>query len=132
MCIDPRVKSCNSLVNILARAEALASGADEVNMLDLDGTLRKAPAITFFWPGIGLCLHPRWRVRSPASQRATVLELASISKIPAHETRLTTYDVCTADEVFVTGSGAGIVPVTEVDRRPVAGGRRISGGFLGR
>ena len=55
--------------------------------------------------------------------RATVLALARREKIPAHDTRLTMYDVYTADEIFVTGSGAGIVPVTEVDKRPVSNGR---------
>jgi branched-chain amino acid aminotransferase len=40
-----------------------------------------------------------------------------------HETRLTLYDVYTADEIFVTGSGAGIVAVTEVDKRVVSEGK---------
>ncbi len=121
MCIDPRVKSCNYLVNILARAEAVASGGDEAIMLDIDGYVSECAGSNIFLVKDRSLYTPPLQSALAGITRETVLELASISKIPVHETRLTTYDVYTAEEVFITGSGAGIVPVTEVDRRPVSG-----------
>jgi branched-chain amino acid aminotransferase len=123
MCIDPRVKSCNYLVNILARSEAVASGADEAIMLDIDGYVAEGAGDNIFLVKDHALYTPPLQDALAGITRATVLELASDSKIPAHETRLTTYDVYTADEVFITGSGAGVVPVTEVDGRPVSGGQ---------
>jgi branched-chain amino acid aminotransferase len=123
MCMDPRVKSCNYLVNILARAEAMASGADEAIMLDINGYVAEGAGDNVFLVKDRALYTPPVESALAGITRATVLELASMAMIPAHETRLSTYDVYTADEVFVTGSGAGIVPVTEVDRRPVASGQ---------
>ena len=123
MCIDPRVKSCNYLVNILARAEAVASGADEAIMLDIDGYLSEGAGDNIFLVKERALYTPTLESALAGITRATVLDLARESKIPVYETRLTTYDVYTADEIFLTGSGAGIVPVTEVDLRPISGGR---------
>ena len=55
--------------------------------------------------------------------RGAILELAAEAGIPAAEARLTRYDVYTADECFVTGTGAELMPVTEVDGRPIADGK---------
>jgi branched-chain amino acid aminotransferase len=54
--------------------------------------------------------------------RRTVLELAERLKITAREETLTRHDLFTADEMFLTGSGAEIVPVTRVDARPIGQG----------
>ena len=55
--------------------------------------------------------------------RNVVLELARKEALTVYETKLTSYDIYNADEVFVTGSGAGIIPVIEVDKREVSGGK---------
>jgi branched-chain amino acid aminotransferase len=124
VCIDPRVKSCNYVVNILARAEALASGADEAIMLDMNGYVSEGAGANIFLVKQGALYTPPAESALAGITRSTVLELASAAKIPAHETRLTIYDIYTADEIFLTGTGAGIVPVTEVDGRQVARGKR--------
>jgi branched-chain amino acid aminotransferase len=55
--------------------------------------------------------------------RMTVLELSGSLGIPAREKTLGRYDLLAADEAFLTGSGAGIVPVTSLDERPIGAGR---------
>jgi len=54
--------------------------------------------------------------------RGAILELAAEARIPAGEARLTRYDVHTADECFVSGTGAEVMPVAEVDGRPIGTG----------
>ncbi|MBW1711584.1 MAG: branched-chain-amino-acid transaminase [Deltaproteobacteria bacterium] len=123
MCLDPRIKSCNYLVHILARAEALASGADEAIILDIFGYVSEGCGDNIFLVKDGQLYTPAVQDALEGITRETVIDLARRAGLTVHETRLTTYDVYTADEVFVTGSGAGIVPVTEVDKRPLSGGR---------
>ena len=55
--------------------------------------------------------------------RGAILELAAEARIPAAEARLTRYDVHTADECFVCGTGAEVMPVTTVDGRPIGDGK---------
>ncbi len=123
MCFDPRVKSLNYLANILARMEALSSGADEAIMLDIHGYVSEGAADNIFLVKNGELYTPSVQDALEGITRATVIELAGRRKIQVHETKLTLYDVYTADEVFVTGSGAGIVAVSEVDKRVVCGGK---------
>lgn len=119
MCLDPRVKSINYLVNILARMEAIASGADEAIMLDIHGYVSEGAGDNIFLVKNGELYTPEVQDALEGITRQTVIELAVRMGIKVHETRLTLYDVYNADEVFITGSGAGIVPVTEVDKRIV-------------
>jgi branched-chain amino acid aminotransferase len=123
MCLDPRVKSLNYLANIMARMEALASGADEAIMLDIHGYVSEGAGDNIFLVKGGELYTPNVQDALEGITRQTVIDLASQKKIEVHETRLTLYDAYTADEVFVTGSGAGIVPVTDVDRRIVSQGK---------
>lgn len=122
-CIDPRIKSLNYLVNILARAEAQASGADEAIMLDIQGYISEGSADNIFLVRRRALWTPPVQSALEGITRQTVIELGKEVSIPTYETLLTLYDIYTADEVFVTGSGAGIVPVTEVDKKPVGGGK---------
>jgi branched-chain amino acid aminotransferase len=119
-CLDPRIKSLNYLVNILARAEAQASGADEAIMLDIRGFISEGSADNIFLVRRGALWTPPVQSALEGITRQTIIDLA---KEASHEAPLTMYDVCTADEVFVTGSGAGIIPVVEVDKKPVKEGK---------
>ena len=119
--LDPRIKSLNYLVNVLARAQAQASGADEAMILDLDGFVTEGSADNLFLVNAGALYTPRAEDALEGITRATVIEMAKRERIPVNERQLTVYDFYTADEVFVTGSGAGIVPVLEIDGRPVSG-----------
>ncbi len=121
--MDPRVKSLNYLVNILARAEALASGADEAIMLDIQGFITEGSGDNIFLVRQGALLTPPVQSALEGITRQTVIDLGKEASISTHEAPLTLYNVYTADEVFVTGSGAGIVPVIEVDKRPIGEGK---------
>jgi branched-chain amino acid aminotransferase len=123
MCLDPRIKSLNYLVNILARAEAQASGADEAIMLDIHGYVSEGAGDNLFLVRDGGLYTPYLQDALEGITRATVIEMAGREKIPVHEARLTLYDFYTADEVFATGSGAGIIAVTEVDKKVISGGK---------
>jgi branched-chain amino acid aminotransferase len=122
-CFDPRIKSLNYLANILARIEAQASGADEAIMLDIQGHLSEGSADNVFLVRKGALYTPPAQSALEGITRQTALSLAKRNSIPTHEALLSMFDVYTADEVFVTGTGAGIVPVIEVDKRPVGDGK---------
>jgi branched-chain amino acid aminotransferase len=123
MCFDPRVKSLNYLANIMARMEALASGADEAIMLDIHGYISEGAGDNIFLVKRGELYTPEVQDALEGITRQTVIDLAGRKDVKVHETRLTLYDIYTADEVFITGSGAGMVPVTEVDQRIVSEGK---------
>jgi len=123
MCLDPRIKSLNYLVNILARAEAQASGADEAIMLDIHGYVSEGAGDNLFLVRDGGLYTPHVQDALEGITRATVMEMARRESVRIHETRLTLYDFYTADEVFATGSGAGIIAVTEVDKKVISGGK---------
>lgn len=123
MCLDPRIKSLNYLVNILARSEALASGADEAIMLDIRGYVSEGAGDNLFLVRDGGLYTPNVQDALEGITRQTVIDMARRENIPVHETRLTLYDFYTADEVFATGSGAGIIAVTQVDNQVISRGR---------
>lgn len=120
--LDPRIKSLNYLNHILARMEASNAGADEAIMLNAQGRIAEGTADNVFIVRNGTLLTP------PAADgalegvtRAVVLELAARLDIPAREASLTPYDLYTADEVFLSGTGAELIPVRDIDgRRPAA------------
>jgi branched-chain amino acid aminotransferase len=122
--VDPRVKSLNYLKNILAKIDAQHAGAHEAILLNAEGFIAECTADNLFVVKTGRILTP-----SPQDgalegiTRGTILQLAGEAGIAAGETRLTRFDVYTADEVFLTGTGAELMPVTEVDGRRIAEGR---------
>jgi branched-chain amino acid aminotransferase len=121
-CLDPRVKSFNYLVNILARAEAQSSGADDAIMLDVQGFISEGSGTNIFLVRRDALWTPPVQCALEGITRETVIMLAKKASIPIYETPLTVYDVYTAEEVFMTGSGAGIVPVMEVNKKSIGGG----------
>lgn len=133
---DPRIKSLNYLKNILGKIDAQRAGAHEAIMLNGAGYIAECTADNLF-------LVQRGRLLTPSPQdgalegvtRGAVLELAAEAGIAAGEARLTRFDVYTADECFLTGTGAEVMPVREVDGRTIASGqpgpitRRLSAAF---
>lgn len=122
--LDPRVKSLNYLNNVLAKLEAKQRGADEALLLNQAGMVAEASVANVFIVRDGELLTP------PTSDgalegivRMTVLELAGSLGIPAREKTLGRFDLLAADEAFLTGSGAGIVPVTSLDERRIGQGQ---------
>jgi branched-chain amino acid aminotransferase len=121
--LDPRVKSLNYLNNVMAKLEARQRGADEALMLNVQGMVAEASVANVFVVRSGVLLTP------PATDgalegitRATVLDLAAALGIPAREQTLGRFDLFAADEAFLTGSGAGIVPVRSLDGRTLGPG----------
>jgi branched-chain amino acid aminotransferase len=121
---DPRVKSLNYLKNILAKIDAQRAGAQEAIMLNSAGYIAECTADNLF-------VVRRGRLLTPAPHdgalegitRGAVLELAAEAGIEAAEAHLTRYDVYTADECFLSGTGAELMPVAEVDGRSIGGGK---------
>lgn len=120
---DPRIKSLNYLKNVLAKIDAQRAGASEALMLNAEGFIAECTADNLFVVRRGAILTP-----SPQDgalegiTRGAVVELAAEAGIPLREARLTRFDVYTADECFVTGTGAELMPVVEADGRAIAGG----------
>ncbi len=121
--VDPRVKSLNYLKNVLAKIDAQRAGAQEAILLNNAGFIAECAGDNLF-----LVRHGRLATPSPQDgalegiTRGAIIQLAAAAGIEARETRLTRYDVYTADECFLTGTGAEVMPVTEVDGRVIADG----------
>lgn len=118
--IDPRIKSLNYLNHILARMEANHCGADEAILLNREGRVAEGSADNIFVVKRNTLLTP------PVTEgaldgitRAVVIELAQQLDIPLREVPLAPYDLYTADECFLTGTGAELIPVREIDGRAV-------------
>ncbi len=116
--LDPRIKSLNYLNSILARLEASRAGADEAILLNREGRLTEGTADNLFLVRNDVLLTP------PATEgalagitRELILSLAAEQGIPAREQPLGPYDLHTAEEAFLTGTGAELIPVREVDGR---------------
>jgi len=121
--IDPRVKSLNYLNNALARQEACRHGADEALLLNAAGTIAEASvANVFVLRGRALATPPPTDGCLEGITRRTVLELAPGLGLAACERSLSRTDLLGADEVFLTGTGAGIVPVRSLDGQAIGAG----------
>jgi branched-chain amino acid aminotransferase len=114
--LDPRIKSLNYLNHILARMEATHAGADEAILLNARGHVAEGTADNVFVVRDGTLLTPP--VSDGALEgitRAVILELADENGLPWAERSLGTYDLHAAEECFLTGTGAELVPVCKVD-----------------
>jgi len=119
--LDPRIKSLNYLNHILARIEANHAGVDEAILLNAAGRVAEGTADNVFVVRRGRLLTPPPAEGALAGiTRETVLDLARAAGIEAVETTLAPYDLYTADECFLTGTGAELIPVAEVDGRRMA------------
>ncbi len=116
--LDPRVKSLNYLNHILARIEANQAGMDEAILLNRNGHVAEGTADNIFIVHNDVLLTPP--VSDGALEGITrnlIIELAQRNGIPLQEKSLAPYDLHTADEVFLTGTGAELIPVREIDGR---------------
>lgn len=118
--LDPRIKSLNYLGSVMARMEAQLAGADEALMLNQAGQVAEGAAENLFVVRDGVLLTP------PTSDgalggitRGALMEVAQQLGIPVREVHLSRYDVYTADECLLCGTGAGVLAVREVDGRPL-------------
>ncbi|MGF1453432.1 MAG: branched-chain-amino-acid transaminase [Opitutales bacterium] len=122
--IPPMVKSLNYLNNILAKMEAIQAGCMECLMLNDQGYVAECSGDNVF------IIHKGKVITPPVSSgsltgitRGAVIEIASDLGIPFEEKALTRFDIWIADECFLTGTAAEVIPVVELDARPVGDGR---------
>lgn len=116
--LDPRIKSLNYLNHILARMEASHANADEAILLNQQGNVTEGSTDNIFIVRNGCLITPP--VTDGALDgitRSIVIELAAQCHIPFQEQTLASYDLYTADECLLTGTGAELIPVAEVDGR---------------
>jgi branched-chain amino acid aminotransferase len=122
--LDPRIKSLNYLNNVLAKIEASSAGALEAVMLNAQGFVAECTADNIFIVKNGALLTPPpFHGALDGITMGTVLELAVGIGIGNGQRPLTRYDLYTADECFLTGTGAEIMPVVSIDGRAVGDGK---------
>lgn len=122
--MSPRIKSLNYLNNILAKFEAIDANCLEAVMLNHEGYVAECT-------GDNLFIVQRGVVRTPGTHsgllegvtRRLILHFAKKRGYPTEETTLTRQDLYFAEEMFITGTGAEVCPVTEIDKRPVGEGK---------
>lgn len=122
--LSPRIKSLNYLNNIIAKIEALNSGAVEAIMLNTQGYVAECTGDNIFIVKNGkLITPPEYSGILSGITRNAVMEIAGAMKIRVEETILTRFDLFNSDECFLTGTAAEIVPVVNVDNRMVGNGK---------
>jgi len=118
--VNPQIKSLNYLNNILAKIEAVNCGYDEAIMMDSLGYVAECTGDNIFIvKNNELYTPPQCMGTLRGITRDAVLELASLAKIPVHEHVLTRHEVYIADESFLTGTAAEVIPVVKVDGRVI-------------
>lgn len=122
--LSPTVKSLNYLNNIMAKIEAQNAGAGEGVMLNEEGYVSECTGDNIFVVKNGELFTPPISAGALAGvTRAVVFELAKELKIPLREPNLTRYDIYTADECFLTGTAAEIIPAVKLDSRIIGDGK---------
>jgi len=122
--VNGAIKSLNYLNNVLAKIEANNAGCEEAIMLNSEGFVSECTGDNIFIVKQGQLLTPP--LSSSALYgitRKVVLDLATEAGIPTGEPNLTRYDLFNADECFLTGTGAELVPVVKIDARVIGSGK---------
>ncbi|MDA0751025.1 MAG: branched-chain-amino-acid transaminase [Verrucomicrobia bacterium] len=122
--VNPAIKSLNYLNNILAKIEASNAGCEEAIMLNSEGFVAECTGDNIFILHQGKIFTPPLAAGALYGiTRNTVIELARQEGFTVEEKNLTRYDLFIADECFLTGSGAEIVPVVKIDKRIIGEGK---------
>jgi len=121
--LSPRIKSLNYLNNILAKIEAINAGCLEALMLNANGLVAECTGDNIFIVRKGVIFTPPETAGIlKGITRGVVMGLAREEGIEVREENLTRYDLYTADECFLTGTAAEIIPVVRIDRRQIGPG----------
>jgi len=121
--LSPRIKSLNYLNNILAKIEANQSGVVEGIMLNQEGYVAEGTSDNIFIYRDGVLITPPLSAGIlEGITRNSVLQLAGDLGIEAVEELFTRHDLYTADECFLTGTAAELIPVIKVDGRDIGEG----------
>lgn len=122
--LDPKIKSLNYLNNILAKIESIQAGAGEALMLNKDGYVAECAGDNIF-------IFKNNILRTPPSSagilvgitRNVVMKLAIEMGVQVREELMTRYDLYIAEECFLTGTAAEIIPVVKIDGRTIGTGK---------
>jgi branched-chain amino acid aminotransferase len=121
--VNPAIKSLNYLNNILAKMEANLAGVEEAIMLNSEGFVAECTGDNIFIAQKGRLMTPPLSAGALYGiTRNTVLDCARALGITTSEPNLTRYDLYIADEMFLTGTAAEIIPVVKVDGRIIGTG----------
>jgi branched-chain amino acid aminotransferase len=122
--LNPAIKSLNYLNNVLAKIEANTAGCEEAIMLNAEGFVAECTGDNIF------IVHGKKLLTPPLSAgalygitRGVVLEMARESGMEVCEPNLTRYDLFNAEECFLTGTGAELIPIVEIDARVIGNGK---------
>jgi len=122
--LPPMIKSLNYLNNILAKMEAQQHGFHECLMLNEQGYVSECTGDNVFLIHKGKLITPASHAGALVGiTRQVAIEVAQALNIPVVETNITRYDVWNADECFLTGTAAEVIPVIEVDARTIGTGK---------
>ncbi len=122
--LDPQIKSCNYLSQILVKEQAKRQGAFEGIVLENEQIIAEGTLSNIF-------IVKDWKLKTPALSsfilpgitRQFVLELAATNKMKSEETQLTVEDLYQADEIFIVNTGIEILPVSQADTFQIGNGR---------
>lgn len=122
--LDPQIKSLNYLNNILAKIEAIKAGVEEAIMLTSDGHIAECTGDNIFIVKKGILATPPADAGAlKGITRNAVMQLAGKEGILVKEEMMKPEDLYEADECFLTGTAAEIIPVTKIDGHTIGGGK---------
>ena len=122
--LPPMIKSLNYLNNILAKIEAQNLGYQEAIMLNDQGYVAECTGDNIFMLKDGILYTPKIASGSlKGITREVVIDIAQELNIELIETEMTRYDTWIADEMFLTGTAAELIPIVEVDSRKIGNGQ---------
>jgi branched-chain amino acid aminotransferase len=122
--LNPAIKSLNYLNNVLAKIEANIAGCEEAVMLNAEGYVAECTGDNIFIvSGNQLLTPPLSAGALYGVTRKVVLELGAEAGLKVGEPNLTRHDLFNADECFLTGTGAEVVPIVKIDGRIIGSGQ---------
>ena len=124
MTLDPRIKSLNYLNNILGRIDAIDAGTEEALMLDIDGYITECTGDNIFLAKDGVLYTPPSDVGAlEGVTQNLVIKLASERGIDTRYKKMYPEELLKADECFLTGTAAEIIPVVTVGDKEIGSGK---------
>lgn len=122
--LSPAVKSLNYLNNVMAKVEAIQGGGDEGLMLNEQGYVAECTGDNVFVVREGRISTPPVSAGAlPGITRAAIFDIAASLGTPVVEEPMTRYEIYTADECFLTGTAAEVIPAVELDGRLIGDGQ---------
>jgi branched-chain amino acid aminotransferase len=122
--LSPKVKSLNYLNNIMVKVEATNAGADEALTLNTEGYVAEGSGQNIFIVKNEVLITPPSYVGAlEGVTRNAIIDLARDLGYEVKEQPFTRHDVYVADEVFLTGTAAEVIPVVKLDGRVIADGK---------